>query len=93
MPAITLSIPPELKKIMDSSKMINWSEVARRAFIEQLKDIIELERMKKIRELSEIDIDDNRDFNSKYKKELMKITKSPHTKSLTLNELNTLLGL
>jgi len=72
--------------------MINWSEVARKAFIEQLKDIIELERMKKIRELSEIDIDDHRDFNPEYRKELLKITKEPHTKPMTLNELNKLLG-
>ncbi len=92
MPTITLAVPEDLKKAMDSSKMINWSEVARRAFIEQLKDLLELERMRKVREISEIGIDDNRDFNSKYKKELIEITNGSHEK-MSLNQLNKLLGL
>ncbi|MFH1316812.1 MAG: hypothetical protein ABII01_04800 [Candidatus Woesearchaeota archaeon] len=31
MPTITLSVPEDLKKDMDESKEINWSEVARTA--------------------------------------------------------------
>lgn len=31
MPTITLSVPTDLKKEMDTSKDINWSEVAREA--------------------------------------------------------------
>ncbi|HLD15272.1 MAG TPA: ribbon-helix-helix domain-containing protein [Candidatus Nanoarchaeia archaeon] len=31
MPTITLSVPEDLKKEMDKSKFINWSEVAREA--------------------------------------------------------------
>ena len=87
MPTITLAVPEILKKAMDSSKMINWSEVARRAFVEQLKDLIELERMKKVREISEIKTDDNREFNSKYKKELLEIIKSPHIGPIKSDEL------
>jgi len=40
MTTITLAVPEELKKEMDKSKFINWSEVAREAIkvkIEQLK--------------------------------------------------------
>lgn len=40
MPTITLSVPVELKKEMDESQEINWSEVARtaiRAKVSQLK--------------------------------------------------------
>jgi len=40
MPTITLSVPEDLKKDMDESKEINWSEVARTAIrskVAQLK--------------------------------------------------------
>jgi len=40
MPTITLSVPDELKRDMDQSKEINWSEVARAAIktkVAQLK--------------------------------------------------------
>jgi len=40
MPVITLAIPEDMKKDMDESKEINWSEVARTAIkikLEQLK--------------------------------------------------------
>ncbi len=92
MPTITLSVPEDLKKAMDSSKMINWSEVARRAFVEQLKDLMELQKMKKIRDISEISAFDDRDFNEQYKKELMKIVKGPHIK-MNINDLDKLMGI
>ena len=40
MPTITLSVPDDLKRDMDSSRDINWSEVAREAIrtkVSQLK--------------------------------------------------------
>ncbi len=40
MPNLTLSIPEELKKKMDANKMINWSEVARRAIEKQINETI-----------------------------------------------------
>lgn len=36
MPTITLSVPEDLKREMDDSKEINWSEVARVAIREKL---------------------------------------------------------
>ncbi|MDA3836535.1 MAG: hypothetical protein PF542_02840 [Nanoarchaeota archaeon] len=46
MPTITLSVPAELKSQLEKNKIINWSEVARRAFNQQLKDLPELEKIK-----------------------------------------------
>ncbi len=39
MPTITLSVPEDLKKEMDKSKEINWSEVARVAIREKVSQL------------------------------------------------------
>jgi len=39
MPTITLSVPDDLKKEMDKSKFINWSEVAREAIRERISQL------------------------------------------------------
>ena len=39
MPTITLAVPEELKKEMDETKEINWSEIARSAIKEKLAQI------------------------------------------------------
>jgi hypothetical protein len=39
MPTITLSVPSDLKKEMDRSKEINWSEVAREAIKVKLSQL------------------------------------------------------
>ena len=39
MPTITLSVPEDLKKDMDESKEINWSEVARTAIKEKVAQL------------------------------------------------------
>jgi len=39
MPTITLSVPEELKKEMDKSKFINWSEIAREAIREKVAQL------------------------------------------------------
>ncbi len=36
---ITLSVPEDLKKKMEESKFINWSEVAREAIRERIKQL------------------------------------------------------
>lgn len=38
MPTMTLSIPEDLKKQMDVVPEMNWSEVARQAFAQKLKE-------------------------------------------------------
>lgn len=53
MPVITLSIPEEMKKEMEKSKEINWSEVARVAIrikLEQLKILKEITSKSKLTE-------------------------------------------
>ena len=44
MPTMTLAIPAELKKRMESHAIINWSAVARKAFEQQLRDLETLQR-------------------------------------------------
>jgi hypothetical protein len=39
MPTITLSVPEDLKKQMDESKEINWSQVARTAIQEKVAQL------------------------------------------------------
>lgn len=39
MPTITLSVPEKLKKEMEESKEINWSEVARSAIRQKLSQL------------------------------------------------------
>jgi hypothetical protein len=87
MGAITLSVPNELKHEMDKVDWINWSSIARRAFVTALKDTIRLEAIKKAREISEIK-DDERNFNKEYEKELLKITKGSRGKVQTVEGFN-----
>jgi len=51
MATITLSIPERLKSRMDETDTVNWSAVARHAFIEQLR---ELDRSRMLRRHNEI---------------------------------------
>ena len=52
---VTLSIPEELKKKMDSIQEINWSAVAREAFNEKIRD---MEFIKKFKAKSRITEED-----------------------------------
>ncbi|MGQ9468718.1 MAG: hypothetical protein ACUVTD_02670 [Nitrososphaerales archaeon] len=54
---MTITIPEELKKKMKNAKDINWSEVARKAFEEEIKRIERknaAEEMDRLREESKI---------------------------------------
>ena len=55
MPTITLSVPTELKKEMDASKEINWSQVARSAIQEKLAQLKILKTIASKSELTEKD--------------------------------------
>ena len=52
---ITLSVPEELKNKMERFRIINWSEVAREAFVEKMKQLEILESFSKQSELTEED--------------------------------------
>ena len=93
MGTMTLSVPNELKSEMDKVDWINWSSIARHAFVKALKDAVELKAIKRAREISEIESSDDRDFNEEYKKELLEITKGEHTKTLSSDELDKSMGL
>ena len=59
MPTITLSVPEDLKKEMDESKEINWSEVAIAAIknkINQLKILKEITSKSKLTEKDALDL-------------------------------------
>lgn len=55
MTTITLAVPVELKKRMDTFAEINWSEVARQAFIQKITDLEFLRRFKAKSTLTEED--------------------------------------
>ncbi len=55
MPTITLSVPSDLKKEMDKSKFINWSEVAREAIRERVAQLAVLNAITAKSKLTEKD--------------------------------------
>ena len=100
MPAITLSVPEDLKKRMDSVDWINWSSVARKAFAEKLSDVEDLEARKKVENISEIPEADKRvvkaDVARKAVRSLDKAAKEykeGKLKPMSLKELDDLMGL
>lgn len=52
---MTLSVPKELKDRMDEFPEINWSEVARQAFKDKVKDMFFLKEFKSKSRLTEKD--------------------------------------
>lgn len=59
MPTITLSVPEDLKKEMDESKDINWSEVARVAIrnkVSQLKILKEITSRSRLTEKDALEL-------------------------------------
>ncbi len=55
MPIITLSVPEELKKEMEKSKFVNWSEVAREAIKEKILQLRVLDSLASKSKLTEKD--------------------------------------
>jgi len=55
MTTLTLSVPEEMKKKMDSIPEMNWSEVARQAFMQKIEDVEFLRRFKEKSRLTEAD--------------------------------------
>ncbi len=71
MPTITLSVPEDLKKGMDESKEINWSEVARTAIrskVSQLKILKAISVKSKLTEKDALEL--GRKINASLHKEL-----------------------
>lgn len=55
MTTLTLAVPEEIKRKMDSFPEINWSEVARQAFIQKIEDMLFLRKFKEKSKLNESD--------------------------------------
>jgi len=55
MPTITLSVPEDLKKEMDESKEMNWSEVARAAIRSKIAQLSILKQITSKSKLTEKD--------------------------------------
>lgn len=55
---ITLAVPDELKKKLQTHEEINWSAVIRKALLEHLRDIEILESITKKSKLTEKDADE-----------------------------------
>ena len=71
MPTITLSVPEELKRDMDESKEINWSEVARTAIrskVSQLKILKTISAKSKLTEKDALEL--GRKINESLHKDL-----------------------
>ncbi len=72
MPTLTLSIPVELKDKMDKLSEINWSEIARRAISEKVKEYLVFEKLVSESKLTEEDASKlgklvNRGLHKRYK--------------------------
>ncbi|MDP4039141.1 MAG: hypothetical protein Q8P57_00995 [Candidatus Pacearchaeota archaeon] len=55
MTTLTLAVPDEMKKKMDSFPEMNWSEVARQAFMQKIEDMDFLRKFKEKSKLTGAD--------------------------------------
>ena len=55
MTTLTLAVPDEMKKKMDSFPEMNWSEVARQAFMQKIEDMEFIRKFKEKSKLTEAD--------------------------------------
>ena len=55
MTTLTLAVPDEMKQKMDTFPEMNWSEVARQAFMQKIEDMEFLRKFKEKSKLSETD--------------------------------------
>lgn len=58
MVSITLSVPEELKKKMDKFEWLNWSSIAREAWVKRMKQLEILEKFEKDFEKSKLSDED-----------------------------------
>jgi len=75
MPSITLSVPEELKQKMDAFAWLNWSALAREAFVKRMKQLEVLEKFQKDFENSELTDKDCIKLGKKLKEDMLKSSK------------------
>lgn len=69
---VTLSVPVELKKEMDSFKEINWSEVMRNTLSEKLRRLGFMKKLDELTAGSKLDEDDVKRIADKVKEGIAK---------------------
>ena len=75
MVSVTLSIPAEFKQKMDRFEWLNWSALAREAFIKKMRQLEVLEKFERDFEKSELTDEDCVVLGRKLKKEMLKMHK------------------
>lgn len=73
MVTMTLAVPSELKHKMETFPEMNWSEIARQAFMQRIKDLEFLKKFKSDSTITEEDVlrlgrELNKNLAKKYKK-------------------------
>jgi len=58
MSTMTLAVPSDMRKEMDRFPVINWSEVARQAFLQRIKELELLESITKGSKLTNKDVEE-----------------------------------
>jgi hypothetical protein len=66
---MTLAVPEDLKREMERFPVINWSEVARQAFLQRIQELKILESITKDSKLTEKDVEE---LSKKIKTEIRK---------------------
>ena|GEM_PF-1455441 len=79
MATMTLAVSDDLKSKMDRVNWVNWSSIARTAFIGALNDLKKLETIKKIEAISEISFDDERQVKDSFVDSTIKVVKKAET--------------
>ena len=82
MPTITLSVPENIKKDMEESREINWSEVARAAIKEKM---IQIKLFEKIISKSKLTEKSAEKIAKEIKRSLHKKYKDKYTESYEIN--------
>ena len=74
MAEIKVVIPDKLKERMSRIDWVDWPAVALKAISERLHDIEELEMGRKVAEISEIPVDDEKEVKDSLAKEVVRST-------------------
>lgn len=89
MATITLSVPNEIKEKMEEQDWINWSSVARKAFLQTIDDVELLKKIQKVRKISEINEKDNRILKESFVKQaITAIEKAKNGKKMSAEEFD-----
>lgn len=71
MVSITLSVPEKLKQKMDEFEWLNWSAIAREAWIKRMKQLETLEKFREGLEKSELTDEDCIKLGRKLKEDML----------------------